>query len=230
MSRIEDSQRESHAPTPRACSGPGAALQPTYVPFGIRTVQVRIRGDDSTVNGMITQPRTRRTLRVRSVPMLVTVLLLAMLATPAMAAPPPSPATLTSASSPVLAATATADTAKQRAIRRGRRAAAFARRQLGKPYRWGGTGPRGYDCSGLTRAAWSKAGKSLPHSSRMQAKATRRVSPSKMRVGDLLFYGRPVHHVAIYVGKGKMIEAPRRGLNVRNVPVRHRGRVKVGRP
>lgn len=176
------------------------------------------------------QRHASRALRARAIPILSAALLLAVLATPAMAAPPPSPAAVTSATPPVLAATANANAAGQRAVSRRRRAVAFARRQVGTPYRWGGTGPNGYDCSGLTRAAWAKAGKSLPHSSRMQAKVTRRVSRGKMRIGDLLFYGKPVHHVAIYVGDGKMIEAPRRGLNVRKVSAKRPGRVKIGRP
>lgn len=154
-----------------------------------------------------------------------------MPATPAMAAPPPSPAALTSLTSPVLAATAKADGVRKRgAWRRRRRAVRFARRQVGKPYRWGGSGPKAYDCSGLTRAAWSKGGKSLPHSSRMQSRATRRIRHRNMQRGDLLFYGRPVHHVAIYVGNGKIIEAPRPGLRVRKVSAKRPGRVKIGRP
>lgn len=179
---------------------------------------------------MTIRSHTRRGLRARTVAILAVTLLFAVLATPAMAAPASTPATLTSAQPPVLAAAAKSTTAKKRALKRRRRAAAFARRQVGKPYRWGGSGPRGYDCSGLTQAAWAKAGKSLPHSSRLQAKKTRRIKRKNLRVGDLLFYGKPVHHVAIYVGKGKMIEAPRRGLNVRKVSIKHRKPVKIGRP
>lgn len=173
----------------------------------------------------------RRTLRGHAISILTAALLLAVLATPAVAAPLPRPAALTSMTSPVLAATANAtDTGKRTVWRRRRRAVRFARRQVGKPYRWGGSGPNAYDCSGLTRAAWSRAGRSLPHSSRMQSRATRRVRHRKMRKGDLLFYGKPVHHVAIYVGNRKMIEAPRPGLKVRKVSAKRPGRVKIGRP
>lgn len=180
---------------------------------------------------MLTQRRARRALRIRVIPVLAAVLLLAVLASPAMAAPPPSPAAITSATSTVLAATSTSTKAAKRPAWKRRRAAVrFARRQVGKPYRWGGEGPKGYDCSGLTLASWKRGGKRLPHSSRLQAKKTKRIRHYRnIRKGDLLFYGKPVHHVAIYVGKGKMIEAPRRGLKVRKVSAKRRGRVKIGR-
>jgi cell wall-associated NlpC family hydrolase len=177
------------------------------------------------------QRRARWAPRARAISILTAALLLVVPATPAIAAPLPTPASLTSVTSPVLAATANADGAGRRAgWRRRRRAVRFARRQVGKLYRWGGSGPNAYDCSGLTRAAWARGGKSLPHSSRMQSRATRRVRHRKRRKGDLLFYGRPVHHVAIYIGNGKMIEAPRPGLRVRKVSAKRPGRVKIGRP
>lgn len=180
----------------------------------------------------------RRALRARSVTVVTTALLVAMLAAPATAASavtPPSPASVSApaalTSTPVLAAVSS-KAAKRKAVWRRRRAAVrFARSQLGKPYRWGGSGPNGYDCSGLTLSAWKRGGKALPHSSRMQFNQTRRVqSRRKMRVGDLLFYGNPVHHVAIYVGNGKTIEAPRRGLNVRKASAKRAGLRKIGRP
>lgn len=87
--------------------------------------------------------------------------------------------------------------------------------QVGKPYRWGGSGPDNYDCSGLTSWAWRKAGKSLPHSSRAQYSATKRISRSQLQPGDLIFYGSPIHHVAMYIGDGKVVEAPYSGKNVR---------------
>lgn len=179
---------------------------------------------------MTLQRHAQRAVRARTIPVLAIALLLAVLATPAIAAPPPSPAAITSVAPPVLAAAASANAAGKSAVPRRFRAARFARSQTGKPYRWGGSGPRGYDCSGLTQAAWARGGKKLPHSSRMQAGVTRRVPRSNIKVGDLLFYGKPVSHVAIYVGNGKMVEAPRRGLKVRKITMRRRGLVKIGRP
>jgi peptidoglycan DL-endopeptidase CwlO len=83
--------------------------------------------------------------------------------------------------------------------------------QLGKPYRWGATGPGSYDCSGLTSWAFKKAGVTLPRSSSQQARVGKSVSWDDMRPGDLVFYYSPVSHVGIYAGGGKMINAPQTG-------------------
>jgi cell wall-associated NlpC family hydrolase len=106
----------------------------------------------------------------------------------------------------------------------------FALAQVGKPYAWGGSGPNSYDCSGLTSAAWAAAGVSLPHSSSMQYGATARVSRSAVQPGDLMFFGSPIHHVAMYVGNGQMVEAPRSGLTVRVVSTDRSDYVGAGRP
>ena len=84
------------------------------------------------------------------------------------------------------------------------------------PYVWGGTNPAtGLDCSGLTQLVYKQVGVDLPRVSGEQAKAGRPVaSMADARPGDLLAFGSPAHHVAIYVGDGKMIEAPRPGKNV----------------
>jgi cell wall-associated NlpC family hydrolase len=95
------------------------------------------------------------------------------------------------------------------------RAVAFAFRQLGKPYRWGSSGPDSYDCSGLTSSAWSRAGVGLPHNARRQYGAVARISRSDLRPGDLIFYYGGISHVALYIGGGKMIHAPEFGENVR---------------
>lgn len=90
-------------------------------------------------------------------------------------------------------------------------AIAFAKAQLGKPYSWGAAGPDAYDCSGLTMAAYQAAGISLPHSSQAQMSSGPSVPRSALQPGDLVFFGSPVHHVGIYVGGGKMINAPNSG-------------------
>ena len=87
--------------------------------------------------------------------------------------------------------------------------------QLGDPYRWGGTGPGSFDCSGLTSFAWRAAGVSLPHSSSAQYSSGRRVSRSSLQPGDLVFFYSPISHVGIYIGGGKMIDAPHPGTSVR---------------
>jgi peptidoglycan DL-endopeptidase CwlO len=101
--------------------------------------------------------------------------------------------------------------------------------QVGKPYVWGADGPSSFDCSGLMLYAWRAAGKSLPHSSRMQLSATRRVSISQIRPGDLVFFGSPIHHVGMYIGNGNMVEASRRGTPVRVRSVFRKDMVGVGR-
>ena len=104
-----------------------------------------------------------------------------------------------------------------------------AKRQLGKPYEWGGSGPDTYDCSGLTSWAWRAGGKSLPHSSQAQYSATSRVAFADIQPGDLLFYGDPIHHVALYIGDGQMIEAPETGKNVRYASIYRRDYTGAGR-
>lgn len=93
------------------------------------------------------------------------------------------------------------------------RAIAIGKTQLGTPYRYGGTTPAGFDCSGFTRYAFGKAGKNLPRTATQQRRATKVVrSP---RPGDLVFLGgRNPYHVGIYVGNGKMLHSPRSGKPV----------------
>jgi cell wall-associated NlpC family hydrolase len=89
-----------------------------------------------------------------------------------------------------------------------------ARRQLGKPYVYGGAGPDAFDCSGLTAWAWGHAGHPLPHSSEAQYAVTTHIPVADLQPGDLVFYGSPPHHVGIYVGGGTMINALHSGTNV----------------
>lgn len=107
------------------------------------------------------------------------------------------------------------------------KALAYAKRQLGDPYRFGAAGPTAFDCSGLTMKAYARAGKRIGgHGAtaqyRLASKRKQLRSIKRVRPGDLLFYGSPrdVYHIAMYVGKGKMIEAARPGTRVRIVKVR----------
>ncbi|MEH1126510.1 C40 family peptidase [Micromonospora sp. CPCC 206061] len=106
----------------------------------------------------------------------------------------------------------------------------FAYAQLGKEYRFGSGGPNSYDCSGLTSAAWAKAGVPLPHNARRQWRAVKRVSRDELKPGDLIFYYRSIHHVAMYVGGGKMIHAPQHGEPVRVDDVDYQPIHGYGRP
>jgi cell wall-associated NlpC family hydrolase len=111
-------------------------------------------------------------------------------------------------------------------------AALFAQDQVGQPYVWGGDGSQltelpdgrirvtgGFDCSGLTRAAYAAAGVEIPRTARAQFAAGPQIPAGHpLEPGDLIFYGSSaaaVHHVGIYVGDGKMIHAPDVGDVVR---------------
>ena len=90
----------------------------------------------------------------------------------------------------------------------------FAFQQLGDIYVWGGAGPTKWDCSGLTMRSFQRAGVSLPHFAAAQFRYGKNVPREALAPGDLVFFGRPISHVAIYMGKGKMIQAPRAGKRV----------------
>ena len=92
------------------------------------------------------------------------------------------------------------------------RVVAIAKRYTGVPYVYGGTTPRGFDCSGFTSYVYRQAGHSLPRTAAAQASATRRVSSPQP--GDLVFYGYPAYHVGIYVGGGNMIDAAKPGTRI----------------
>ncbi|CAI9399299.1 transglycosylase SLT domain-containing protein [Nocardioides sp. T2.26MG-1] len=99
---------------------------------------------------------------------------------------------------------------------------AAAKKYLGVPYVWGGTDPnKGLDCSGLVQQVYEDLGYELPRVSYQQAEAGRAVSGglANAQPGDILAFGSPVHHVGIYIGDNRMIEAPRPGLDVRIGPV-----------
>jgi cell wall-associated NlpC family hydrolase len=98
-------------------------------------------------------------------------------------------------------------------------AVSFARAQLGEPYRWGAAGPDAWDCSGLTMGAWGAGGKSLPHYSVAQYEQSSPISAGSLQAGDLVFWGSSsspssIYHVALYVGDGQIIHAPRTGRPV----------------
>ncbi|HEX6678140.1 MAG TPA: NlpC/P60 family protein [Actinomycetes bacterium] len=108
--------------------------------------------------------------------------------------------------------------------------------QLGKPYRWGATGPGEFDCSGLTSWAYQQAGVDLPRTSRAQWSAGSHVAVAALLPGDLVFFGTDprnpgtIHHVGMYVGQGLMVNAPYTGAVVRVEPVRPDDYVGATRP
>ncbi|MFC4591110.1 C40 family peptidase [Sphaerisporangium corydalis] len=113
-----------------------------------------------------------------------------------------------------------------------RTALQFAFAQVGKPYRYGGTGPGAYDCSGLTQASWRAAGVGIPRTAAEQYNwgASRRVSLNALQPGDLLF-AAGLGHVGMYAGGGKMVHAPQTGDVVKVVPLSsYRGIIGAVRP
>ena len=101
----------------------------------------------------------------------------------------------------------------------------FALGEVGKPYVWGATGPATYDCSGLIMRAFQTAGINLPRVSREQFYSGGHIPVAQAQPGDLLFYATDrndpatIHHVVLYMGDGKMVEAPYSGEQVRVQPV-----------
>ncbi|MFJ7149364.1 NlpC/P60 family protein [Streptomyces sp. NPDC100445] len=97
---------------------------------------------------------------------------------------------------------------------RGEKAVRYATAQLGKPYVWGAEGPDSFDCSGLTSQAWAAAGHPVPRTSQEQWRQLPHVAVEDMRPGDLVIYFDDASHVAMYIGNGKIIHAPRPGRDV----------------
>lgn len=99
----------------------------------------------------------------------------------------------------------------------GRHAAAVALDQVGRPYRYGGDSPRGFDCSGLVYYSYLRAGYRIPRSVRGQRRAVYPVGHHPLHAGDLLFFSfrGEVAHVGIYVGDGRFVHAPSSGERVR---------------
>ncbi|MGW2491254.1 NlpC/P60 family protein [Streptomyces sp. NPDC001606] len=101
-----------------------------------------------------------------------------------------------------------------KASAQGEKAVAFAGAQIGKPYVWGAQGPRAYDCSGLTSQAWAAAGHPIPRTSQEQWRQLKHIDIKDMRPGDLIIYFSDASHVALYIGDGAIIQAPRPGRTV----------------
>jgi murein DD-endopeptidase len=98
------------------------------------------------------------------------------------------------------------------------KAVAFAREMIGKPYRYAGDTPAGFDCSGLVRYSFGRAGIGMPRATPAQRNATTLISVRSLRPGDLLFFdqeGKKSSHVGIYLGDGRFVHAPSSGGRVR---------------
>ncbi|MDT9680703.1 C40 family peptidase [Streptomyces sp. TRM76323] len=101
----------------------------------------------------------------------------------------------------------------------GAEAVAYAADQLGKPYAAGATGPAAFDDSGLTARAWAAAGRPLPRTGPEQWRTLPKVPLRSLRPGDLVVYFPEATHVALYVGGGRVVHAPRPGAAVAVSPL-----------
>jgi len=97
------------------------------------------------------------------------------------------------------------------------RAARVAQGMVGAPYRWGGTTPEGFDCSGLVFYAYGQTGVQVPRTSVEQYRASENVALKDARPGDLVFFREAwtVSHVGIYLGDGRFVHAPDEGQSVK---------------
>jgi cell wall-associated NlpC family hydrolase len=94
---------------------------------------------------------------------------------------------------------------------------AYALAQVGKPYRWAAAGPGAFDCSGLVLAAYARVGARLPHQTGSMIRYGTPVARSQLQPGDIVFPSS--HHVAIYIGGGRIVHAPKPGDHVRVAPL-----------
>ena len=113
----------------------------------------------------------------------------------------------------------TTDDSPEAGSSKGETALAWAKKQIGKPYRFGATGPDAFDCSGLTLGAWKAAGVSLSRTSQSQFRDGRAVSRSDLQPGDLVFFYSGITHVGLYVGDGMIVHAPNSRSSVKYAPL-----------
>jgi len=118
----------------------------------------------------------------------------------------------------------------------GEMAAAVALEQVGVPYRYGGSGPSGFDCSGLVQYSYSRAGKRVPRTTGQLWSSTRAVGRHELRTGDLLFFNieGKMSHVGLYLGGRRFVHAPSSGRTVSvaslDAPYYKTAFVRAGRP
>jgi hypothetical protein len=110
----------------------------------------------------------------------------------------------------------------------------YALDQLGKRYRWGASGPSAYDCSGLTMMAYKAAGVRIPRTARSQYQVGAHIPVRALVAGDLVFYAyhtsrqASIHHVGMYLGWGRMVEAANHSVPIRIASIWRRGLMRYG--
>lgn len=118
----------------------------------------------------------------------------------------------------------------------GERAAAVALDQVGVPYRYGGSTPNGFDCSGLVQYSYTQAGVHVPRTTRQLWSSASTVSRNDLRAGDLLFFNveGKMSHVGMYLGERRFVHAPQSGRTVSvaslDSPFYRSALTRVGRP
>lgn len=163
--------------------------------------------------------------------------LVAAVALPLLSAPAASAAPAPTATT-VKSSTSTVD--RDQRASRSARAAVFTKKVntkasslKGVPYRYGGTTPRGFDCSGYAQYVYRSAGVSIPRTASAQRAATTRISRSQARPGDLVFFHRSgttrAYHVGIYAGGNQLWHAPMPGQRVKKANI-WTSKVTFGRP
>jgi cell wall-associated NlpC family hydrolase len=149
-----------------------------------------------------------------SVRICLLVLSLALVPPAAVAATPASLATMASpARLPGSVPLTTGRATRPEPTPLGQRAVRLAARELGAPYRYGGSSPSGFDCSGLVTYVYGQLGVQLPHNAAAQYAFGRAVGLSRLEPGDLVFF-HGLGHVGLYIGRGRIIHAPQTGERV----------------
>lgn len=124
----------------------------------------------------------------------------------------------------------------ERAAGIGAQAAHIAVQQVGVPYRYGGKGPSGFDCSGLVHYSYWRAGKSVPRTTGQLWNGTDPVTRADLRPGDVLFFSieGKMQHVGLYIGDGHFVHAPSSGRQVSVASLRsdfyQQAFLRAGRP
>ena len=136
----------------------------------------------------------------------------------------------------LIAACSTQPPVSHAVTRVGDKAASIALNQVGSPYRYGGSNPDGFDCSGLVQYSYARAGVALPRTTMAQWNFAEPVDSDRMRAGDLLFFNiaGKMSHVGLYLGDGRFVHAPSSGKVVTVESLRSdyysRAFLRAGRP
>lgn len=97
----------------------------------------------------------------------------------------------------------------------------YAKKFIGTPYKYGGTTASGFDCSGFTMHVYNNFKVNLPRIAKAQISKGTAVSKASLKKGDLIFFGKPITHVGIYVGNGKFIHSPKTGSSVKIIDLKY---------